>query len=156
MAHPTTSRLRFALACCVVLLAACSTTRFYPHEATHNEYAGKGGSRFTYEGIDIWFNGEPARRYEILGYIEDPRGLYADDAHRRVEGDVIDKAREIGADALIEVVLPGGPRYTSGLRFGGFGGFGGHSSMGMGVGFGIPMDERTPVKYTAVRYLDRP
>lgn len=136
----------------VVLLAACSTTRFYPHEARENEHLGKGGSRFTVEGIDVWFNGEPPRTYAILGYIEDPRGLYGDENRRTIESGVLQKAREINADALIEIVLPGRSAPSSTITMGtGFG----HPGIGMGFGFGIPGPERISVKYTAIRYLDK-
>lgn len=135
----------------LALLAACSTTQFYPHEARDNVHAGKGGSRFTVEGIDVWFNGEPPRKYAILGYIDDPRGLYADDNHRTVESGVLQRAREIGADALIEVVLPGRSAPSSSIVMGtGFG----RPGVGMGFGFGIPGPERISVKYTALKYLD--
>lgn len=141
------------LSACLALLAvlgACSTTRFYPHEASENQHAGKGGSRFTVEGIDVWFNGEPSRQYAILGYIEDARGLYADEDHRSVESGVLARAREIGADALIEIVLPGRSPPSSSVSFGtGFG----RPGVGMGFGFGLPGPERISVKYIAVRYL---
>lgn len=136
----------------LALLAACSTLSFYPHEPSSNSQLGKGGSRFVVEGIDVWFNGEPPRRYTILGYIDDPRGLYSDDEHRTIESAVLAKAREIGADALIEIQLPGRSAPSSGVSFGtGFG----HRDFGLGVGFGFPLSERVNVKYTAVRYLDK-
>lgn len=144
-----------ALIAAMIMLGACSTTRFYPHEASENAYPGKGGSRFTVEGIDVWFNGEPSHRYAILGYIEDPRGLYADRDHRSVESGVLEKAREAGADALIELPLPESIGPTSSIMFGSGGGFG-RSNFGMGMGFGLSGLERISVKYVAVRYLDKP
>lgn len=145
---------RFALLLAAALmLGACSTTRFYPHEATENVHVGKGGSRFTVEGIDVWFNGEPPGRYAILGYIEDPRGLYADEDHRTVESGVLKQAHAIGASALIEVELPGArPMPSSGLFFGSSMGRG-YRGMGMGMEFGMGPD-RIAVKYIAVRYLN--
>lgn len=142
-----------ALIATLLMLGACTTIRFYPHEAGDNVYPGKGGSRFTFEGLDVWFNGEPARRYAILGYIEDPRGLYADEDHRSVESSVVQKAREVGADALIEIQILANPAPTSGVIFGTSAGFG---RTGFGMGFGLPAGERISVKYVAVRYLDKP
>lgn len=145
-------RGRLALVAMLLALGGCSTTRFYPHEATENVHPGKGGSRFSYQGLDVWFNGEPSRPYEILGYIEDPRGLYADDDHRRVETGVLEKAREVGADALIEQIIPGRTLPSSSMMFNN--GFG-RRGFGMGMGFDLAAD-RISVKYIAVRYLDKP
>ncbi len=142
---------KLVLIAAMLVLGACSTTRFYPHEASENVHPGKGGSRFSYQGLDVWFNGEPSRPYEILGYIEDPRGLYADEDHRRIESGVVEKAREAGADALIEQILPGRTMPSSSLMFNN--GFGRHG-FGMGMGFDIG-PERISVKYIAVRYLDK-
>lgn len=134
-----------------LLLGACATARFYPYEGTDSTRPARGGTRFTHEGIDVWFNGEPARPYEILGYIEDPRGLYADTDHQRVESGVISKAREAGADALIEVLQPG-YMPSPGMAFGGAFGRPGYA---WGVGYGPVWPDRPAAKYTAIRYLDK-
>lgn len=146
-----TSRNIACLVALSLLLGACATTRFYPYEGKENSWPAKGGSRFSYEGIDVWFNGEPSRPYEILGYIEDPRGLYADANHQRVESGVIEKAREAGADALIETIQPGympSPGFAFGSGFG-------RPSYAWGMAYTPVWPDRPAAKYTAIRYLDK-
>ncbi|MEC5397221.1 hypothetical protein [Uliginosibacterium sp. H1] len=147
-----TLRLRSPLValCCAFLLAACGTASFYPHESRENVYQGKGGSRFVVEGIDVWFNGDPPRKYSILGYIEDNTSVGVDDRHQSIASAVLRKAREVSADALIETVVAG--RYSgpsSGVVIGG-----GTGGMGVGFGFGFPVSEPVSIKYTVLRYLD--
>ncbi|MDP5241299.1 hypothetical protein Q9Q94_17300 [Uliginosibacterium sp. 31-16] len=140
-----------ALVAASLLLAACASTKFYPHESRDNSYMGKGGSRFTTEGMDVWFIGEPDRKYMILGYIEDEFNPAVDERHQSVSDAVLKKAREIGADALIEVVTQ--TRTGSSISTGGM--FGGrHSGVGMGIGFGVPLSEQKNARYTAIRYLN--
>ncbi|MDO6387511.1 MULTISPECIES: hypothetical protein [unclassified Uliginosibacterium] len=148
--------IRYLLVCLALLslLGGCATTQFYPHEARENLHEGKGGSRFTVEGIDVWFNGEPPRKYAILGYIDDPRGLLADDNHRSIDSAVLAKAREIGANALIEVPIPTRAAPSSSIMVGGGSGYYGGGFYGMGMGVGVPLSDRQSVKYTALKYLD--
>ncbi|GAB2905103.1 hypothetical protein GCM10027046_38580 [Uliginosibacterium flavum] len=131
------------------MLAACATTNYYPHESRDNSYSGKGGSRFTTEGMDVWFIGEPDRKYAILGYIEDSFNSAVDERHQSISAGVLKKAREIGADALIEVVTSS--QTGSSISTGGM--FGSRHS-GMGIGFGFPLSEQRSARYTAVKYLN--
>ncbi|KAF7599252.1 MAG: hypothetical protein CGU28_06145 [Candidatus Dactylopiibacterium carminicum] len=138
-----------ALAVLALLLGACATANYYPHEARENVHQGKGGSRFQYEGLDVWFIGEPDRRYKILGYIEDSVSSTVDDQHRRISSEVAKKAHEIGADALIEVVTS--RQADSSVSIGSV--FGGRHS-GFGMGFGFPVTEQQNARYTAIKFLD--
>lgn len=133
-------------------LAGCGTTAaFYPHESRNNVYTGKGGSRFTVQGIDVWFNGDPPRKYAILGYIEDYSSVGVDELHRTIPPDVLKKAVEIGANGLIEnaATTYGASSPSSSVLI-----HGGSGGMGLGLGFGYPISERVRVTYTAVKYLD--
>lgn len=152
MGHIRGLAFNIALASCLGALSGCgSTATYYPHESRSNVHLGKGGSRFQVQGIDVWFNGEPSRKYAILGYIEDHGSRGIDERHRSISPDVLEKAIAVGANGLIEtVVLPyrdSGPS-TGVLIHGGSGG------IGMGFGFGFPLSEYVLVKYTAVKYLD--
>ena len=145
-----------ALASVCVLVSACATTNFYPHESRDNTYIGKGGARFVNEGIDVWFIGEPDRKYSILGYIESPLGAVVDDNHKTVSSTILKKAHEVGADALIEVVNQTQPNST-GTAWGGGGMFGGgyHGGYsGMGIGIGFPISQQSSARYTAIKYLN--
>lgn len=146
----TTFKLCLLVLLCLGL-SACATSRFYQHEGSNNSFQGRGGSRFTVEGIDVWFIGEPDRRYTILGYIEEPYGAQVDEDHKRVDASVLKKAHEVGATALIEVVTETRPdsSFTTGGLFGDRHGF------GMGLGFGVPISTRQVARYTAIKYLDQ-
>lgn len=58
----------------------------------------------------------------------------------------------MGADALIEQIIPGRTLPSSSMMFNN--GFG-RRGFGMGMGFDLAAD-RISVKYIAVRYLDKP
>lgn len=142
----------FALALSLIL-EGCAAPSFYPHESRNNVYQGKGGSRFTVHGVDVWFNGEPNHTYSIIGYIEDNRALGIDTDHKSIPEDIYKKAVEVGADGLIQTVVTsrGGNSAASGMVFHG----GPRTGVGFGFGYGAPIDyDRVTVKYTAVKYLD--
>lgn len=132
-----------------LLLGACASASFHPHEARENVHQGKGGSRFQYEGLDVWFIGAPDRRYKILGYIEDGLGGTVDEERKRISSLVAKKAHEIGADALIEVVIS---RQTDSSVS--FGSVHGSRNFGFGMGFGFPLSEQQTARYTAIKYLE--
>jgi hypothetical protein len=108
---------------CVVILIAitsavlvsCSSTKFTTYRGT-GIVQGKGGTVRTVDGIDFWENGDPDRKYKVLGVIDDSRGdgLIANWGK---DSDIARKAREYGGDA---VILIGSDRKLSGidLRFG--------------------------------------
>lgn len=142
--------LRLCMLALCLGLSACATSRFYTYEGNNNIYMGRGGSRFTVEGVDVWFIGEPNRKYAILGYIEEPYGAVVDENHQRIDSTVLKKAHEVGATALIEVVTQ--TQYDD--DFASVGMFGGRRGFGVGAGFGTPISTRQVARYTAVKYLD--
>lgn len=96
-------------------LSACASTTFRAFETRGDGiFEGKGGNKSVQDGMDIWEYGGPPRRYRVVGVIEDQR---AGDVMGRLRSDVVNKAREVGGQALIafssrsEVV---GVRSTSG------------------------------------------
>ncbi|HEX5125814.1 MAG TPA: hypothetical protein VFW00_03660 [Rhodocyclaceae bacterium] len=145
---------KFAPLVLTALLAACASADFYPYESRNsdNVQIGKGGTRFVVDGIDVWFNGEPPHKYAILGYIEDHYSNGVDEEHKTIAPDVLKKAKEIGANGLIETAVST-PTTNSEIAAGSM--FGGrHGGFGLGLGFGYPIAEQVTVKYTAVKYLD--
>jgi len=64
--------LLFLIPLCLCALA-CSTTKYYKY---HGDAVveGKGGTVRHVKGIDFWENGEPNRKYKVIGIIEDKRG----------------------------------------------------------------------------------
>lgn len=54
------------------LLAGCATTEYKAYEGKGNVIDGKGGTKVVVDGMEIWDNGEPPRKFKILG-IDDQR-----------------------------------------------------------------------------------
>ena len=82
--------------------AGCATTQHKHYEGRNAVVEGKGGTREVVDGMDIWDNGDPPRRYQIVGVIEDERaaGIIG---NAMLKGDLVKKAREAGGDAIVRV-----------------------------------------------------
>ena len=50
-----------------IFLSACATVDYQPYEGTKKTHLGEGGTKLVTNGIDFWANGEPNRKYQILG-----------------------------------------------------------------------------------------
>ena len=89
----------------VFLLAGCAsvTTEYKAFEGVQAWIVkGQGGAKVVVDGMEIWVDGEPPRKFMILGFIDYTRDvgwMYAP-PHR---GDVVKKAREAGGDAVIKL-----------------------------------------------------
>lgn len=82
-----------------LVLAGCQTTEFKQYEGASVQQ-GSGGTKTVVDGVDIWDNGTPPRRYKVLGIVEDERSggsLFM--ASQR--SDIAKKARAAGGDAAI-------------------------------------------------------
>jgi hypothetical protein len=85
-----------------ISFVACSTTKFAEYRGTDTGQAiqGKGGTVKTVAGIDFWENGDPNRKYKIIGVIDHsamevwPLGSSGEKAIART-------AKEHGGDAVI-------------------------------------------------------
>jgi hypothetical protein len=86
----------------LLAVTGCATTEFKPFEAKVNNYEGKGGTKTIVEGMELWDNGDPPRTYKILGIIEDRRGSGIIPM-ASLHSDIVQKAREVGGDAVIHV-----------------------------------------------------
>lgn len=86
----------------LVLLGGCASTQFKVYEGRGNVIEGHGGTRVVVDGMDIWENGEPPRKFKFLGLIEDerPGGIIP---MGQLQGDIVKKAREVGGQALIKI-----------------------------------------------------
>jgi hypothetical protein len=76
-------------------VAGCATTQYKPYEAEDNVFEGKGGTKVVVDGMEIWDNGDPPRKFRILGIIDDqrPGGIIPMSA---LHSDMVKKAREAG------------------------------------------------------------
>jgi hypothetical protein len=81
------------------LVTSCSSTKFMEYRGP-NIVQGKGGTLRVVDGVDFWENGDPDRKYKILGVIDDSRG---DGLISRIgkDSDIANKAKEYGGDAVI-------------------------------------------------------
>jgi hypothetical protein len=82
-----------------MLLAACATTSFQEYQGPDIIH-GKGGTVRKADGIDFWDNGEPYRKYKILGVINDSRD-YGKIASAFRDESIAKITRERGGDAVI-------------------------------------------------------
>ena len=136
----------------VAALAGCATTTYRPFE-THGDavFEGKGGTRSIENGMDIWDWGDPPRRYQVLGLIDDERpGDAAPMAHLR--SDMVKKAREVGGQALIQVRSQSrvvGAQTTGNVGAAANAG----AATAMGSTTSVPLRKNT-AQFIVIRYLD--
>ena len=85
-----------------LLLAACGTTEYKTFEGRNNIFEGQGGTKIVVDGMEIWDDGDPPRKFKVIGVIDDerPGGLIQ---MSQLRGDVVEKAREAGGDAVIQL-----------------------------------------------------
>ena len=138
-----------ALGVALLLMAGCATTVFKPFEARINSFEGKGGTKTTVDGMDIWDNGDPPRRYKILGILEDerPNGPIA---MASLMSDIVQKAKEAEGDAVIQISsesqLAG--MYSTGSAFAS--GYG-NSASAYGSSVAVPIGRRL-TKFAVIRF----
>lgn len=85
-----------------MLLVGCATTEYKAFEGKGNVIDGAGGTKIVVDGMEIWDNGEPPRKFKVLGIIADerPGGLIP---MAQLRGDMVKKAREASGDAIIQI-----------------------------------------------------
>jgi hypothetical protein len=52
--------------------AGCSSTQYFPYQGS-GQLVGSGGAALRMNGVDLWINGSPPRKFYVVGYIEDVR-----------------------------------------------------------------------------------
>ncbi|HSY19890.1 MAG TPA: hypothetical protein VK815_16220 [Candidatus Acidoferrales bacterium] len=97
-----------ALGVGMLFICGCSTTTFDEYHGSEI-IQGKGGEMHPVDGIELWANGDPARKYKILGTIEESHGQQS--GMGRVsslfpnsgdgDSDIAKVARKNGGDAVI-------------------------------------------------------
>ena len=97
MIYRILSLLLIAAAC-----VSCTNTEFQTYEGRNSVVEGRGGTRKVVDGMDIWTYGDPPRRFQVLGIIQDnrPGGLIP---MAQLKHDIVAKARQSGGDAVILV-----------------------------------------------------
>lgn len=86
----------------VLFMAGCATTEYKSFEGNAKVFEGMGGTKVVVEGMELWDNGDPPRKFKVLGIIDDerPGGLIP---MAQLRSDVVKKAREAGGDAIVQL-----------------------------------------------------
>jgi hypothetical protein len=79
---------------------SCTSTEFESWEGRNSVVEGHGGTRKIVDGMDIWTYGDPPRRFQVRGIIQDnrPGGIIP---MAQMKHDIVTKARQSGGDAII-------------------------------------------------------
>jgi hypothetical protein len=139
------------LVVCAALTCGCASTEFKMYEGRGNSFEGRGGTKTVVDGMDVWDNGEPPRRFKILGFIQDdrPGGIIA---MSQLRSDIVKKARQVGGDAVIQA---GSQSQIAGYYSAGsatattFG----NTTSAVGTGFAMPV-RRNSASFVVVKFED--
>jgi hypothetical protein len=133
------------------LVVGCATTEYKSFEGKTNVFEGKGGTKVVVDGMELWDNGEPPRKFRVLGIIDDerPGGLIP---MSQLRSDMVKKAREAGGDALIQFGSQSqiAGYYTSGSASA-YGS--GNSVTAYGSSTTMPV-RRNVAKFAVIKYVD--
>ena len=131
--------------------AICTATDFQAWEGRNSVVEGRGGTKKGVDGMDVWTYGDPPRRFQVLGIIQDerPGGIIP---MAQLKHDIVQKARAAGGNAVIfvssESQLAG--YYTAGsasaYSYG-------RSVTAFGSSTTVPLTRRSST-YVVIRYLD--
>lgn len=135
----TKSLMLIALA----LLAGCAQTNYQVYEGRDSITDGRGGTKEMIDGYEIWDNGDPPRRYQVIGVatVEDFDNVFG---QQRLRTAIANQIRQAGGDAAI--VLDG---FSQGQSIGWAMNSRGKTAIGSSTG-------RKQVRYRIVKYLDKP
>jgi hypothetical protein len=141
----------FLLFVAVVVCAGCTSTDFQAWEGRNSVVEGQGGTKKVVDGVEVWTNGDPPRRFRIIGIIDDerPGGIIP---MAELKHDIAKKAREHGGDAVIVI--------SSSSQLAGYYSAGtvnaqvyGGSATSFGSATTIPITRRTS-KFAVIKYVD--
>lgn len=133
-------KIQYIILVIVALLASgCASTNYKAWEGKNTVFEGQGGTRNTINGIDFWENGDPPRKFQFMGIIEDdrPGGIIP---MARLKGDVAREAKAQGADAVII--------FSSGSQITGY-----ITSFGTSTASSVPL-RRNNARFAVIKYLD--
>jgi hypothetical protein len=133
---------------------ALAAPQFLAYEGRNAIHEGQGGNKKTLEGVDFWFNGDPPRRFKVIGAITDRRmetGIYGMIRMSGLEYDVAKAAKAANGDAVIleregeDLLGVGGfdSAYATGNR---------NWASGFGSSFAAPIKAHL-ARYVVVAYL---
>lgn len=129
------------------LLAGCASVDYQAYEGKNNSYDGQGGTKVVEDGVEIWANGSPPRKFSMAGVatIQIGDGWGAD---KLIRQSVAKEVKARGGDAAVQM--------TSNTSFSGYvqNGFANCSSGNcFGTGVAIAAHKKT-MQFAIVKYLD--
>jgi hypothetical protein len=94
------ARTRLLIPAAILLLVGCASTEFQAFDGKTSVFEGQGGTKSVIDGLEFWENGEPPRKFKLLGIISDerPAGVIP---MASLKKDIAKKAKEQKADAVI-------------------------------------------------------
>ena len=139
--------MRLVAVALLVALVGCSTTNYQVYEGrTPQVIEGRGGTKQVIDGYEIWDNGDPPRRYQVLGVatVEDFDNVFGNQRMRSAIADQIKSAK--GDAAIVQDGWTQGQSIGSGVAF-----------AGNTTAFGTTQSSgRKQIRYRIVKYLDKP
>lgn len=130
---------------CSSLGSTFASADFNQYSGPNESFRGEGGKNQQMDGIDIWQDDFPDKRYRVLGTITS-KG-YTEDARL---AEAVQTAKSYHADALIVM-----NQHTGGSPNVGFSAMGGSGGgFGVGTGLVVPL-ERPQTMYLAIQYTKR-
>ncbi len=130
----------------VMAVAGCAQTNYQVYEGRGGPQIieGQGGTKEVIDGYDIWDNGDPPRRYQVLGVttIEDFDNLFG---NQRMRSAIAVQIKAAGGNAAI---MQDGWSQGQTLGVGTAFGPGGRTTVATGQSFG-----RKQIRYRIVKYL---
>ena len=133
------------------LMAGCATTEYKSFEGKVNVFEGKGGTKVVIDGMELWDNGEPPRKFKVLGIIDDdrPGGLIP---MAQLRSDMVKKARKAGGDAIIQL---GSQSQIAGYYTSGSASAYGYGNSATAYGSSTTMPVRRNVaKFAVIKYVE--
>lgn len=143
--------LAFLAVLVLSLVAGCATTEYKSFETKDNVFEGKGGTKVVIDGMEFWDNGEPPRRFKVLGIIDDqrPGGIIP---MSQLRSDMVKKAREAGGDAVIQL---GNQSQIAGYYTSGSASAYSYGSSATAYGSSTTMPvRRNMAKFAVIKYVD--
>jgi hypothetical protein len=137
--------MKFAISALFALaMAGCASTNYQAYEGrTDQIIEGQGGTKEIVNGIELWDNGNPPRRYKVIGVatVEDFDNVFG---QQRIRTAMANQVRQAGGNAA--VMLDG---YSQGQSTSVMVGPNGRTYVGGTSG-------RKQVRIQIVKYLDNP
>ncbi len=109
--------MKYTLILLAALLAGCAHVDYQTVEVPGSAKIvdGKGGTKTVMDGYDIWSNGDPPRRYRVLGIVTIERhDNFFGDEFMKVA--IVDSIKTANGDAAIADSLPGTISNGAGFR----------------------------------------